>query len=265
MELLSEATVKPVFRSLVHKWQNRFSDGRNSTEDGERSCRPGHINAGSVNSVRAVIEEERRVSNRKLSYHIGSGRTPIDVNLKENLKLNKICARLMPRILAEETRRPECLHPKFVCIATACLEGNQFLDRRNHDKLFGVQTKQEALLSKRTSSPPPLKARVSKSVKCVMFIFFMDRRGMLLVHAVLQDQSVNASYFSKDCFLLFFFFLFFVFFFFFFFFFLFISFLYSLLLYKSYIYIVANMCTCCFFLLFFFFVFFFFVFSGSQA
>ena len=63
--------------------------------------------------------------------------------------------------------------------------------------LYDPETKREWSVWKGTSSPPPLKARVTKSVKRVMFIFFMDRRGMLLVHAVPEGQIVNTKYYSK--------------------------------------------------------------------
>ena len=75
MNMLSEATGKPsVCRSLVYKWHRPFSNGRNSTEDDSRSGRPGLINAGLVDSLRDVIEEDCRVSIRELSDRIGVGK-----------------------------------------------------------------------------------------------------------------------------------------------------------------------------------------------
>ncbi|WAR29180.1 hypothetical protein MAR_002748 [Mya arenaria] len=50
---------------------------------------------------------------------------------------------------------------------------------------------------KRSLSPPPKKARISKSAKKFMFIFFMDSAGMLLQHAVPADSTVNAAYYQK--------------------------------------------------------------------
>ena len=63
--------------------------------------------------------------------------------------------------------------------------------------MLDPETKQKSSVLKQTSSTPPLKARVSKSVKRVMFICFMDRGEMLLVHAVSERETVNASYYSK--------------------------------------------------------------------
>ena len=63
--------------------------------------------------------------------------------------------------------------------------------------LFEPETKKESSVWKRSGSPPPLKARVIKSAQRVMFIYFMGRKGMLLVHAVPQGQTVNADYYSR--------------------------------------------------------------------
>ena len=106
MKMLSGAIVKPsVCRSLVYKWNRLFSDGRTSTKDESRSGRPGLINAGLVDSVRDMIEGDRRVSIRKLPDRIGVGKTTIDIILKEKLKMNKVCARWIPRILIEENKK----------------------------------------------------------------------------------------------------------------------------------------------------------------
>ena len=47
LKRLSEANRKPsVCHPLVYKWQRRFSDGRNSTENNSRSGWSGLINVG---------------------------------------------------------------------------------------------------------------------------------------------------------------------------------------------------------------------------
>jgi len=53
------------------------------------------------------------------------------------------------------------------------------------------------MIWKTADSPPPKKARTTRSTKKIMFIFFMDSRGMLLQHAVPQGQTVNKEYYQK--------------------------------------------------------------------
>jgi hypothetical protein len=52
-------------------------------------------------------------------------------------------------------------------------------------------------VSVKTNSPPPKKAKITKSLGKNMFILFMNRKGMLLTHAVPRGQTVNSEYYSK--------------------------------------------------------------------
>lgn len=63
--------------------------------------------------------------------------------------------------------------------------------------LFDPETKEQSRQWKAPCSPPPKKARRSKSIGKQMYIFFMDRSGMILQHAVPPHTTVNAHYYSK--------------------------------------------------------------------
>ena len=109
--------------------------------------------------------------------------------------------RWIPRILSDDVKIKRIAASKLF-LRWYQRKGEDFLDRIvTTDKmiinLYDPETKRESSVWKRTSSPPPLKARVTKSAQRVMFIFFMDRRGMLLVPAVPEGQTVNAKYYSK--------------------------------------------------------------------
>jgi transposase-like protein len=57
-----------VCRSLVYKWHRRFSDERESIGDDLRTGRPvGVRDKETVESVRAKINEDRRISLRQIS------------------------------------------------------------------------------------------------------------------------------------------------------------------------------------------------------
>ncbi len=64
------------------------------------------------------------------------------------------------------------------------------IQRRKNNQNIGKHWKTQA-------SPPPKKARVCKSVGKQMYIFFMDRHGMILQHAVPLHTTVNTQYYSK--------------------------------------------------------------------
>jgi hypothetical protein len=48
---------------------------------------------------------------------------------------------------------------------------------------------------KNCNSPPPKKAKITKSLGKNMFVLFMDRKGMLLTHAVPRGQTVKSAVF----------------------------------------------------------------------
>ena len=53
------------------------------------------------------------------------------------------------------------------------------------------------MLKKTPSSPSPQKAKVCRSQKKHMFIFFYDVEGVVLTHAVLLGQTINSAYYKK--------------------------------------------------------------------
>ncbi|XP_052805336.1 uncharacterized protein LOC128234837 [Mya arenaria] len=101
--------------------------------------------------------------------------------------MSKVCSRWVPRFLKDHVweTRVRCLQ-KFVHRYDR--EGEEFLNRI-------VPT--QSCIWKIPGTPPPKKARVQKSGGKHMFMFFMDRKGMILQHQVPDDQTVTASYYSK--------------------------------------------------------------------
>ena len=81
-------------------------------------------------------------------------------------------------------------------------EGEAFLDHIvTQDETwlwhYDPETKAQSSVWKTPNTPPPKKARVNKSGGKHMFVFFMDRRGMLLIHQVPEGKTINAAYYSK--------------------------------------------------------------------
>ena len=133
-----------------------------------------------MDSVRDMIEEDRRVSIRELSDWCRKKkkkkRTTIDVILKERLKMNKVCARWIPRILTDGNKKTR-VSALQEFLRRRRLEGDQFLDKivttdETMISRIDPETKQESFFWKRTSSPP---LRVSKSVRHVYLLHGPER------------------------------------------------------------------------------------------
>jgi histone-lysine N-methyltransferase SETMAR len=99
-----------VSRSLVFKWHNRFSDGIGSLIDDKREGRPSFKTSDVVkNEVRDVIDGDRRLTVREVVDKCVISKTTVHEILVQELHMNRICARWVPRMLSEEnmTNRTE--------------------------------------------------------------------------------------------------------------------------------------------------------------
>ena len=193
--------VKKCCRSLVFKWHKDFKDGRESVEDNARCGRPGSLKLSLEEGVRNMLAKDRRFTVRTLSSELGASKSSVHRILTETLHMSKVSARWVPRLLTNEqkTKRVEC-STEFLNWYER--EGDRFLDNIiTMDETwiweYDPETKAESSVWKTSKSPPPKKARVCKSGGKHMFVFFMDRRGMLLAHRVPEGQTINAAYYGK--------------------------------------------------------------------
>jgi len=121
--------------------------------------------------------------------------------ITETLAMSRVSARWVPRLLmADQEENRVKASRQF--LQSYQREGDTFLDRiiTTDESWFyylDPETKSQSSVWKHTSSPPPKKARVTKSVGKHMFILFMDWKGMLLTHAVPKEETVNADYYCK--------------------------------------------------------------------
>ena len=110
-------------------------------------------------------------------------------------------ARWVPRLLKEHEMERRVSDSKSF-LRRFDREGDDFLNSiittdETWLHLHDPETKQQSAVWKRPGSPPPEKAQACKSSGKYMFIFFCDRKGMLLQHAVPKDTTANAAYYSK--------------------------------------------------------------------
>ena len=118
-----------VSRSLIFKWHKRFADGRDSLVDDEREGRSSFRESDAVkHEVRDVINGDWRQTVREVADKCGISETTAHQILANDLYMNRICARWVPRILTVEqlTKRVE-LSKQF--IKKFNRGGIRFLDR----------------------------------------------------------------------------------------------------------------------------------------
>lgn len=187
--------------SFVYKWHERFRNGRTSIEDDSREGRPASVTASILDTVRDKVLRDRRITVRSISEDLGVSCSTVHRVLTQDLSMSKVSARWVPRLLkdSEKQRRVAC-STEF--LRRFEREGEQFLDKiitvdETWIHHYDPETKLESSVWKTPRSPAPKKARVQRSMGKEMFIYFMDRRGMILEHKVKDGCTVNAEYYGK--------------------------------------------------------------------
>lgn len=191
-----------VCRTIVFEWHKRYSDGRVSLNDDERPGRPvSRKSLFAVDQVSQMLEKDRRYTLRELAAVTDLSVWRIHQILHKDLGMRKVCARWIPRILTDEKKQ------RRVELATDFLrqfrqKGDAFLNNIiTADETwvyhFEPESKMQSSVWKHPASPPPKKARRSRSSLKRMFIIFFDVKGIVLSHGVPTGQTVNAAYYKQ--------------------------------------------------------------------
>ena len=94
---------KSVNRRLVYWWFERFNDGDESLVDHQRTGRPAIARSDkNVTLVSDAINSDKRSTIRSLSEELYMSYGNIQRILTEDLKMHRVCARWVPRLLKEE-------------------------------------------------------------------------------------------------------------------------------------------------------------------
>jgi histone-lysine N-methyltransferase SETMAR len=118
--------------------------------------------------------------------------------LTENLKMKKVCTKMVPKNLSEDqklNREEMCQNvskkieedPDFLNIVITCDE----------TWLFQYNPETKPVQWKTTHSPRPKKAQVSKSKIKTKLVVFFDIQGIIITQYVPPGQTVNQSYYIE--------------------------------------------------------------------
>ncbi|PNF35416.1 hypothetical protein B7P43_G01737 [Cryptotermes secundus] len=83
-------------KTAVHKWAKRFSAGRESVTDEERSGRPATSRTGkNIAKVRQIVRENCRLTVRGIAQQAKIDRETVRKILTEDLDMRKVCAKMV--------------------------------------------------------------------------------------------------------------------------------------------------------------------------
>jgi len=93
-------------KTADYKWVKRFSEGRESVTDEERSGRPAtNRTEENIAKVRQILRENRRLTVRRIAEQVNIDRETIRKILTEDLDMRKVCAKMAPKEITEEPKQ----------------------------------------------------------------------------------------------------------------------------------------------------------------
>jgi len=93
-------------KTEVYKWAKRFSEGRESVTDEERSGRPVTSRTEeNTGKVRKIVRENRQLTVRSIAEQVNIDRETVRKILTEILDMRKVCAKMVPKELTEEQKQ----------------------------------------------------------------------------------------------------------------------------------------------------------------
>ena len=112
-------------RTQCYEWYQRFKSGRTSTENDPKSRRASSSTGDDhIEKVRSVIRENRRLTVREVSEEVGICKSSCHTILTEKLKIYRVAAKFVPRLLTEEQKQ------------NRVTVSEELLDRSNNDENF---------------------------------------------------------------------------------------------------------------------------------
>ena len=90
-------------RASAFEWLKRFKDGRGSVRDDERCGKSKEVNTPElIGQIKNFMDKDRRVSIETISAQFDVIVGSVHIIIREELKMQKICARFVPRVLRED-------------------------------------------------------------------------------------------------------------------------------------------------------------------
>ena len=93
----------------VFEWHKRFKEGRESVRDDERCGRRKKVRTPElIGQIKNFMERDRRVSIETISAQFDVSVGTIHTIILEELKMRKICAKVVSRVLREDQKERRC-------------------------------------------------------------------------------------------------------------------------------------------------------------
>jgi len=95
-----------VKKTAVYKWVKRFSEGRESVTNEERSGRPETSRTQeNIAKVRQILRKNPRLTVRSIAEQVNIDKVTVRKIITEDLDMRKVCAKMVSKELTEEQKQ----------------------------------------------------------------------------------------------------------------------------------------------------------------
>ena len=96
-------------QTSVFEWHKRFKEDRDSVRDDERCRRSKEVRTPElIGQIKNFMDKHRRVSIETISAQFDVSVGTVHTIIREELKMRKICAKFVPRMLREDQKERRC-------------------------------------------------------------------------------------------------------------------------------------------------------------
>ena len=96
-------------QASVFGWHKRFKEGRKSVRDDERCGRSKEVRTPElIGQIKNFMDKDRCVSIETISAQFDVSVRTVHTIIREELKMQKICAKFVPRVLREDQKERRC-------------------------------------------------------------------------------------------------------------------------------------------------------------
>ena len=183
-------------RAFVFEWHKRFKEGRESMRDDDRCGRSKKFRTSElIGQIKNFMDKDRRVSIEAISAQFDVSVGTVHTIIHEELKMRKIRAKFVPRVLREDQKKRRCHDSrKMVELINSDPAVLDALVTCNESWIscYDPETKRQSSQWKHAGSPRPKKARRSKSSHKLSMVPFLTwfnnecRKAIRLQRAALK-------------------------------------------------------------------------------
>jgi ribosomal protein S25 len=84
---------------------DRFKDGLETFDDNVQEVRPSTLRAGeNIQRVHDLVMSDRHITTRMITDKLGIIKGSVQIILKEDLNMLKLCAKIIPKVLTQEQK-----------------------------------------------------------------------------------------------------------------------------------------------------------------